>query len=143
MSKWNPKDEWRKLRLETEAIYLYEQTAKGNFLMVENQWEDKLARARGGDTHLYRDAERRKDAEIAMEQRPKCETWDDLRAVVALMAHGKRVKELAAAGGDIGSGAITIMGLIPAASTIVNWAQAPAKLMKKPKDFASGVTINS
>lgn len=143
MSSWDPKAQWKKLRLETEAIYLYEQTSKGNFLFLENRWDDMLA---ADSTLMQRTREQEESGDdgfgsdyIPMEQRPKCETWEDLRTVVALMAHGERVKELAAAGGNIGSGAATILGLIPGASTVVNWAQIPAKLMKKPKDFGQAV----
>ena len=120
---WSSKEEWRKLRLTTEAVYLYEQTAKGNFLFLEGSESDG--------------SEEGSEAEI--ESAPKCTTWEELRAVVALMAHGEEVKKLKDAGGKVGSAAATILGLIPGTATFVNWAQLPSKIMKKPRDLKTAV----
>ena len=123
MSNWDPKEEWKIFRLETEAIYLYEQTAKGNFLFLE-----------GAEADSTEDG-----TEAEIESAEKCTTWEHLRAVVALMAHGEEVKKLKNAGGKVGSAAATILGLIPGTAAFVNWAQLPSKVMKKPRDLSTAI----
>ena len=124
--EYSPKQEWQKLRLHAEAIYLYEQTTNGNFLFLEGTEETAEEASEEGSA-----------GEI--ESSPKCETWEHLRAVVALMAHGEEVKELKNAGGKVGSAAATILGLIPGTAAFINWAQLPAKVMKKPRDLGTAV----
>lgn len=113
MSNWNPKNEWRKLRLENQATEIYDTLCEGN--LSKNQ---KLK--------LLSEAE-------------TCQTYGDLKNIFGIIKHAKELKDIAEKGGKAGEAAQTIIGLIPGGAAFINWAQAPAKLFNQGKSFYDGV----
>ena len=113
MSSWDPKDEWRKLRLENQASTMYDLLCEGN--LSRNQKLDLLSEAE------------------------TCETYGDLKNIFGVIKHAKELKDIAEKGGKAGEAAQTIIGLIPGGAAFINWAQAPAKLFSQGKSFYDGV----
>ena len=113
MSSWDPKNEWRKLRLENQATQIYNSLCEGK--LSKNQ---KL--------QLLSEAE-------------TCETYGDLKNIFGIIKHAKELKDIAEKGGKAGEAAQTIIGLIPGGAAFINWAQAPAKLFKQGKSYYDGI----
>lgn len=113
MSSWDPKDEWRKLRLENQASKIYDSLCEGNL-------------SRNQKLQLLSEAE-------------TCETYGDLKNIFGIIKHAKELKDIAEKGGKAGEAAQTIIGLIPGGAAFINWAQAPAKLFKQGKSYYDGI----
>ena len=113
MSNWNPKQEWRKLRLENQATQIYNSLCEGKLSKTQ-----KL--------QLLSEAE-------------TCQTYGDLKNIFGVIKHAKDLKDIAEKGGKAGEAAKTIIGLIPGGAAFINWAQTPAKLFKQGKSYYDGI----
>lgn len=110
--KYNPKNEWRRLRLENQALEIYETLCESSL-------------SKGQKLKLLTESE-------------TCETYGDLRNIFGIVKHAKELKDIAEKGGKAGEAAKTIIGLIPGGAAFINWAQTPAKIWKKGKGFYDG-----
>ncbi|OUW86439.1 MAG: hypothetical protein CBD74_02295 [Saprospirales bacterium TMED214] len=110
MSLWDPKTEWRRLQLQTDALAIYEGLLAGTL---------------------------NESSKILVER--KCETYGDLKAIIGVIKHAKDLKDIEAKGGKAAEAVQTIVGLLPGADAFFNWAQVPGKVFNQGKDFYTAV----
>jgi len=106
MSNWNPKSEYRRLQLEAAAIEIYENLLSGN-----------LNESKG----------------IILER--KCETYEDLRAIIGVIKHAKEIKDLEDKGGKAAEAVKSLVSLLPGAGAFFAWAEIPGKVFNQGKSF--------
>lgn len=139
MSNWDPKDEWRKLKLMTEARYLME---------VSADWDAGYADDDGNDINKKEEEKKAKDerlkAKKAKEQEEydkltKCKTWGDLSEIIGVIVHAKELKALEDKGGKVGSAAKTLLKLIPGTAAFMNWVEAGSEGLQKAQEIGGAV----
>ena len=105
MSNWNPEKEWRRLVLENNARTLYNKLSEGTFSYESDS--------------------------ILLER--KCETYEDLRAIIGVIKHAKDLKDIKEKGGKAADMVKSLVSLLPGAGAFFKWAEIPGKAFKKGK----------
>lgn len=133
MSDWNPKQEWRRLKLMTEARARYEEFEL--LREVSADWDTGYDQDGDGDNDAERqeqEKKKKKEEEEADAKKAKVKTWGDLQDVIQAITHQKHLAALSKRGGEVGKAADTIMSYFPG-SNIVKIAQVPGKWIKMKK----------
>lgn len=128
MSDWNPKEEWRRLKLVTEAVYLFEVGADYDAGYADEEGESKVDKE-----------EEKKKKQAAYDALPKVEKWGDLHDIINAISHAKELQALSDKGGQTGKAAATIIGYLPGGGAFMNWAQTPAKVVKAKTQFKDDI----
>lgn len=122
MSNWNPGIEWRRLKLVTEAVSLYETSA---------DWDAGYGDAQGNNKAEKEAKEAAEEAADA--KKTKIKYWGDLHDILDAIAHAKELKSIEKRGGEVGKAAATILSYFPGGDAFVKWAGTPAKFIKDKK----------
>ena len=138
MSDWNAKDEWRRLRLVTEARYLMEVGADWDAGYDEDSLEQAEKEQKKKDKDERLRAKKAKEQE-EYDKLVKCETWGDLSEIIGVILHAKELKSLEEKGGKVGSAAKTLLKLLPGTAAFMNWVEAGSEGLQKAQEIGTAV----
>ena len=110
MSNWDPKAEWRRLQLESAALTIYENMLSGTLNESKN---------------------------VLLER--KCETYEDLKAIIGVIKHAKELKDIEDKGGKYAEAVKSMLSLLPGAGAFFSWAEVPGKVFNQGKGFYDSV----
>ena len=139
MSNWDPKDEWRKLRLMTEARYLMEVGADWDTGYSDDGVENKAEEEQKKKDKDQRLRDKKAKDQKEYDKLKKCETWGDLAEIIGVITHAKELKALEDKGGKAGEAAKTLLKLIPGTAAFMNWVEAGSAGLQKAQEIGNTV----
>ena len=110
MADWDAKAEWRRLQLESAALSIYENMLDGTLNESKN---------------------------VLLER--KCETYEDLKAIIGVIKHAKELKDIEEKGGKYAEAVKSMLSLLPGAGAFFSWAEVPGKVFNQGKGFYDSV----
>lgn len=89
---------------------------------------------------VYEDVSNGSDIKDLLIER-KCETYEDLKAIIGVIKHAKDLKDIEDKGGKAAKAIKSLVGLLPGGAAFFNWAEIPGKAFKKGKSIYD--TVNN
>lgn len=83
---------------------------------------------------LYEDISNGGQLESILVER-KCETYEDLKAIIGVIKHAKDLKNIEDKGGKAADAIKSLVGLLPGGAAFFNWAEVPGKAFSQGKSF--------
>lgn len=81
---------------------------------------------------LYEDISNGHQPESILVER-KCETYEDLKAIIGVIKHAKDLKDIEDKGGKAADAIKSLVGLLPGGAAFFNWAEIPGKAFQQGK----------